>query len=126
MKHAVLLIGHGSKIEGSNDAMNQVIEELRRRDPSALFQTAFLEFQSPNIPDGIEFCIKQGAEEVIVVPYFVQTGKHVVQDIPRIIEEAKAARPKTFISLAGYLGFDPRIASVVEDRVKEIRAAKIR
>lgn len=121
MKRAVLLIGHGSKIEGSSEAMDQVVEELRKRDPATLFQTAFLELQSPNIPNGIDFCVKQGAGEVIAVPYFVQTGKHVVHDIPRIIEEAKAAHPKIFISLADYLGFDPRITSIIEDRIKEAR-----
>ncbi len=125
MNRAVLLVGHGSKIEGSDKAMNRVLDELRKHDPSTLFQAAFLELQSPNIPDGINMCIKQGAEEVIVVPYFVQTGRHVVQDIPRLIDEAKAAYPKIFISLAGYFGFDPRLVSMVEDRVKDARRIKI-
>ncbi len=119
MKRAVLLVGHGSKIEGSNEAMSLVIDELRRRDSSTLFQTAFLELQSPNIPNGINSCINQGAQEVVVVPYFVQTGKHVVHDIPRIIGEAKAAYPKISISLSNYIGFDLRLVSVIEDRIKE-------
>ena len=125
MKRAVLLVGHGSKVEGSDEAMNQVINELRKRDLATLFQSAFLELQSPNIPDGINLCIEQGADEVIVVPYFVQTGRHVVQDIPRLIDEAKALHPKIFISLANYLGFDSRMVSVVEDRIKQARGAKI-
>lgn len=119
MKRAVLLVGHGSKMHGSDEAMNQVIDELRRRDSATVFQSAFLELQSPNIQDGINLCIKQGADEVIVVPYFVQTGRHVVHDIPRLIDEAKALHPKTFISLANYLGFDSRMVSVVEDRIKQ-------
>ena len=124
MKRAVLLIGHGSKIEGSDEAMNQVVDELSKRDPSTLFQTAFLELQSPNIPDGIARCILRGAEEVVVVPYFVQTGKHVVQDIPRIVQEAQATHPKALISLASYIGFDPRVVSVVEERIKNARTTK--
>ena len=111
MKRAVLLVGHGSKIEGSDEAMNQVIDELCKRDSATLFQSAFLELQSPNIPDGINLCIEQGADEVIIVPYFVQTGKHVIRDIPHIIDEAKALHPKIFIVLANYLGFDSRMVS---------------
>lgn len=121
MKRAVLLVGHGSKIEGSNEAMSLVIDELRRRDSSTLFQTAFLELQSPNIPDGINFCVHQGAEEIVVVPYFVQTGKHVVHDIPRIMSESKSAHPKIAISLSNYIGFDRRLVSLIEDRIKEAR-----
>ncbi len=119
MKRAVLLVGHGSKVEGSSEAMNRVIDDLRNRLPSTFFLTALLELESPNIPDGIELCIKQGAEEVIVVPYFVQTGRHVVKDIPNIIHEAKIRHSSITISLAEYLGFDQRIVSLVEDRIEE-------
>ena len=123
MKQAVLLVGHGSKLAGSSDAINQVIEALRKKEPSTLVHAAFLEIQSPNIPDGIELCLNQGAEEVIVIPYFVQAGKHVVEDIPRIVSEAKAKHPQKNICLANYLSFDPRLVSVVEERVREARAS---
>ena len=121
MKQAVLLVGHGSKMVGSSDAIDQVIEALRKKEPATIFQAGFLEIQSPNIPDGIEVCLNQGADEVIVIPYFVQAGKHVVQDIPRIVSEVKAKYPHKNIRLAEYLSFDPRIVSVVEDRVRQAR-----
>ena len=126
MKQAVLLVGHGSKLAGSKEAIDQVIEALRKKEPSTYFQAAFLEIQSPTIPEGIELCFKQGAEEVIVIPYFVQAGMHVVQDIPRIISEAKVKYPKKNICLAEYLGFDPRIVSVVSDRVHQARETESR
>ena len=119
MKRAVLLVGHGSKLAGSNDAMDQVIARLRQEEPATLFQAAFLEIQSPSIPEGIELCLKKSAEEVIVVPYFVQTGKHVVQDIPRIVAEAKTRYPQKEIRLAEYLGFDERIVAIVNDRIHQ-------
>ena len=106
---------------GSKEAIDQVIETLRKKEPSTYFQAAFLEIQPPSIPEGIELCLNQGADEVIVIPYFVQAGKHVVQDIPRIISEARAKYPKKNICLAEYLGFDPRIVSVVNDRVRQAR-----
>ncbi len=121
MKRAVLLVGHGSKLSGSNEAIDQVIEALRQKEPSTSFQAAFLEIQSPNISEGIELCLNQGADEVVVIPYFVQAGKHVVQDIPRIVSEAKAKYFEKTIHLANYLGFDSRIVSVVRDRIRETR-----
>jgi len=121
MKRAVLLVGHGSKLTGSNDAIDQVIETLHKKEPATIFQAAFLEIRSPNIPEGIELCLSRGADEVVVIPYFVQAGKHVVQDIPRIISEAKTKYPGKNICLAEYLGFDLRIVSVVGDRIREAR-----
>lgn len=124
MKQAVLLVGHGSKLPGADDAMDQVVEALREKEPATLFHAAFLELQSPSIPEGIERCLNEGAEEVMVVPYFVQTGRHVVQDIPQIVSEAKARFPKKKILLAEYLGFDQRIVSVVRDRICQTRQAR--
>ena len=122
MKRAVLLVGHGSKLQGSNEAINQVVRALQKKDPATHFQTAYLELQAPNIPDGIKECFQQGADEVVVVPYFVQTGKHVIDDIPKIVAEVQRTYPQKVISLANYLGFDERMVSLVYDRVSETRA----
>ena len=119
MKHAVLLVGHGSKLAGSNAALEQVILALRKRDSATFFQSAFLELQKPNIVEGIELCLHQGADEIVVVPYFVQTGRHVVADIPRIVTEAKAKFPEKGIRLAEYLGFDEKMVSIVINRIQE-------
>jgi sirohydrochlorin ferrochelatase len=121
VKPAVLLVCHGSKVEASGDAVNQVVETLQEKEPSAFFHCAFLELQKPSISEGIELCLSQGADEVIVVPYFVQAGRHVVWDIPRIVSDAQALHPDKKIRLADYLGFDERIVSVVLDRIREAR-----
>lgn len=121
MKRAVLLVSHGSKMAGFDEAINRLVDDLKKQDALTFFKSAFLDVQAPNIPDGIRLCIEQGAEEVIVVPYFVQTGKHVVRDIPRIVEEAKAAHPNIQITLADYLGFDPRMTAMVKERIEQAR-----
>ena len=121
MKRAVLLVAHGSKISGANEAIDQVVKALQTKEPATLFQTAFLELQSPDIAQGIELCLARAADEVVVVPYFVQTGRHVVQDIPKIVSEAQARHPAKMITLASYLGFDERIVSLIKDRVEEAR-----
>lgn len=125
MKRAVLLAGHGSKLAGSSGALDQVITELQKKEPATLFQAAFLELQSPSIPEAIELCLSHGADEVVVIPYFVQLGRHVVQDIPQIIADAKAKYPGKNIRLARYLGFDSRLVSLVQDRISEARRSHV-
>lgn len=124
MKRAVVVIGHGSKLAGSDDAMGRTVDSLRRKEPDTLVQIAFLEIQSPTIQEAIELVLRHGAEEVVLVPYFVQTGRHVTQDIPKIASEAQAKYPKKKFRLARYLGFDERIVSVVRDRIREARTYK--
>ena len=124
IKRAVLLVGHGSKLPGSDDALNQVVDALRKKEPAIFFQAAFLDVQSPRIPEGIALCLNQGADEVIVVPYFVQAGKHVVHDIPQIISEAQTRHSGKAICLGEYIGFDERIVSIVHDRIRAAQEAK--
>lgn len=121
MKRAVLLVGHGSKITGSSDAMDQVLESLRKKEPATFFQPAFLELQSPSIPQAIDLCVSRRCDEIIVIPYFVQTGRHVVHDIPNIVVEAQTKHTQSKIRLGSYVGFDERIVSVVHDNIKLAR-----
>src|SRR3989338_8497187 len=121
MEQAVVLVGHGSKLAGSNEAIECVVKALEKKEPSTFFLVAFLELQSPNIPEAIRQSIEHGAREVIVIPYFVQTGRHVVQDIPKIVLEAQTAYPGVKVRLGEYLGFDERIVSVVFEKVRKAR-----
>ena len=121
MKQAVLLVGHGSKLKGSDEAIKRVAEALNRIEPETFVQTAFLDIQSPDIQEGIQICLHQGADEVIVIPYFVQTGRHVVKDIPDLVSQAKSRFPSKRILLGGYLGFDERMVSIVREKVNQAR-----
>ena len=122
MKRSVVLVGHGSKLEHSGEALKQVCESLRKKEPDTFFQVAFLEITSPSIPEAVDLCFKQGADEVIIVPYFVQSGKHVNQHIPQIVSEIQARHPAKSIRLARHLDFDERIVAVVLDRIRVAQA----
>ncbi len=122
MKQAVVLVGHGSKLENSGEALHQVCQSLQKKEPDTFFQVAFLELNPPSIPDAVNVCLNQGADEVVIVPYFVQSGKHVSQHIPQIVLGIQALHPTKSIRLARHLDFDERIVSVVLDRIEEARA----
>ena len=49
-------------------------------------------------------CIQAGAEEVIVLPYFLSAGRHVIEDIPREVAGKQQEYPEVPIRLAPYLG----------------------
>jgi sirohydrochlorin ferrochelatase len=121
MKKSVLIAGHGSKLKGANKPINLLVEALQKKEKPIFFIAAFLEIASPTIPEGIEICIKQGAEEIVVMPYFVQAGKHVMEDIPNLVQNARQKYSNKTILLADYLGFDERLVSLVSSRIEEAR-----
>lgn len=103
---SLLLVAHGSRREASNEEIRQLTSQLAARAGSRYqsVSCAFLELAEPSIPDGIEACIQQGAEEVIVLPYFLSAGRHVQEDIPREIAGKQQQHPTIPIRQAPYVG----------------------
>ena len=104
-KH-LLLIAHGSRRQASNDEVRQLAErvgQLRGADIAAV-EVAFLELAEPSIPEGLARCVAQGAQEIVVFPYFLAAGTHVVSDIPEAIEAFRAQHPGGRIRLTNHLG----------------------
>src|SRR5262249_21152514 len=77
---ALLLIAHGSRHPEANDDLRHVAAALRQRG-HAVVEAAFLELADPNIDAAGERCVAQGAEIVVLVPYFLAAGVHVRRDL---------------------------------------------
>lgn len=102
----LLLVAHGSRRAASNDEVRELTKRLTDKagDSYAYIDCAFLELAEPSIPDGIQRCIDRGASEVIVLPYFLSAGRHVVEDIPHEVKIKQDEYPDIDIHIAGYLG----------------------
>ena len=103
---ALLVVAHGSRREASNDEIRDLAARLRRLADNRfdMIEAAFLELAEPSIPDGIQHCLDAGADEVVVLPYFLSAGRHVTQDIPAAVAVKQKAWPQYKIHLAPYLG----------------------
>ena len=103
---ALLVVAHGSRRAESNDEIRQLTACLERQAEGAFgdVRCAFLELAEPSIPDGLRGAIRAGASEVVVVPYFLSAGRHVVSDIPAELETVRREYPDINIRLAPYLG----------------------
>jgi sirohydrochlorin ferrochelatase len=103
---ALLLVAHGSRRAASNQEVRDLAARLRdlSGDRFGVVDCAFLEIAEPLIPEGIERCIARGAQEVVVLPYFLSAGRHVAEDIPRDVAGKQAEHPDVAICIAPYLG----------------------
>ena len=103
---ALLLIAHGSRRKQSNDEVVMLADKLRQNcsQQYGIIHAGFLELSETLIPDGIRTCVDDGASEIIVLPYFLNSGRHVVEDIPRIVEQTRPQYPDVEIKIAQHLG----------------------
>lgn len=104
---------------GTNDAEGRlvirgIVDELRMLRPGLDVREAFVDVQSPVLPDVVAG-LHEGAE-AIIVPLLLSTGFHVRVDIA----EATALRPG--VRAADPLGPDPRLAAILSDRLPAVSA----
>ncbi|MDX1574337.1 MAG: CbiX/SirB N-terminal domain-containing protein [Methylophaga sp.] len=114
-KKALLLVAHGSRRAASNLEVARLAEQLQAdlKTDYAIVKAAFLELAEPSIPDGIESCAKAGAESVVVLPYFLNTGRHVAEDIPAEIDKARQHLPSLSIRLQDHIGALPEMHNLL-------------
>jgi sirohydrochlorin ferrochelatase len=97
----ILLMDHGSKSDVANERLvtlaalyQQRQEESSSRSNSSkriVVRAAHMELAAPSIRDGLAALIEQGVDDIICHPYFLSPGRHVVEDIPQLVQEAMAS-----------------------------------
>src|SRR5579885_788851 len=118
MSSAYLLIAHGSREEGSNRDFLDLVARFAKAHPQERVVGAFLELENPLIPEGLDRCVAAGAEDVFVVPLMLFWGRHVKQDIPKIIDDARTRHPHVRFHYAGPLADHPQFLSLLEKLVQ--------
>ena len=111
----ILLIDHGSRKASSNDQLEALaarLSELVSRDGAGPWvDFAHMEIASPPIATGFGRCVAAGATRIVAVPCFLSRGRHVTEDIPKLLAEAAEVYPDVPYVLApplseheGFLG----------------------
>ena len=119
MKTAILLMAHGSRVAEANDAVNEIAAMVKKMTGYDIVEVAFREQHSPNIQKGIDACVAQGAERILLVPYFLYMGAHVLEDLPEEMDEAKRRYPGVEFAMGRHLGVHRKLAEIVVDRIAE-------
>ena len=103
---ALLLVAHGSRRKQSNDEVVILANKLRQNcsEQYPIIHAAFLELAEILIPEGIKKCVDDGATSIIILPYFLNSGRHVTEDIPNIVNDTKLQYPDIEIKIAPHIG----------------------
>ncbi len=116
---AIVLVDHGSQFAESNGLLLEVAEAFRRQSDWKIVEPAHMELAEPSIATAFRQCVQQGAERVVVLPYFLGPGRHVSEDIPRLAAEAACACGHVEHRIAGPLGLHALLLQVVDERIRE-------
>lgn len=111
-----VVFAHGSSIESANEAVRMIATEMAAAGGMEMVVAAFLEGGKPSLRGAVDQLSRQGAGEVVVVPYFLTLGLHLQRDLPKLVEEARAANPGLEITVREPLDGHPGMVQVLLDR----------
>lgn len=119
IKRAILLLAHGSRQPEASEPAREIARRLHDRLPDRAVRVAHLELTPPLLPEAIDECVRDGAEEVVVQPYLLAPGRHSTRDIPDLLSAARQRHPQVAFRLGEVLGVDDKLVDLVAARVAE-------
>ena len=96
---------------------------LRKRYSHPVVEICYLSRWGPHLPEVLEKCVGQGAKKVIVIPYFLHVGLHLLLDIPETLQRESRKFPDVKIVLGKSLGFNETFVDIVQRRIEEARGS---
>ncbi|MCP5468218.1 MAG: CbiX/SirB N-terminal domain-containing protein [Deltaproteobacteria bacterium] len=88
-KTVILFIAHGSRRQAANQEIIEIAKALAEQSNHKVI-ACFLEIAQPDIPNALEDAAQKETRVIKILPYFLTEGRHVKEDIPRIISEKLA------------------------------------
>ena len=114
---AVVLAGHGSRREKSNEQVRELAAGLEGR-LGLPANAGFIELAEPSIAEAIGSLVP-AVSDVTVVPLSLFAASHVKADVPLVLNEARAEHD---VGIHGgrHLGVHPSIVELLDDRAAAV------
>jgi len=118
---AVLLTARGTTDAEANAEFFKVGRMLWERNHFGWVECAFSSLAWPDVPAGIDRCIRLGARLVVVTPYFINTGV-LVKRIRQLSRLAQLRYGDAEVVVAEHMGVHPTLVSLVLQRAQDALA----
>lgn len=123
-RKAVILLGHGSRVPEAAKNMQRTAERLKEKYGYALVEICFMSRLGPHFPEVFEKCVFLGATKVLVIPYFLHMGLHLLLDIPKMMQEEGQKYPQVKLVLGKGLGYDELLVDLVHQCIQKSQEEK--
>lgn len=110
---ALILFAHGARAASWAEPFQRLRELTASQRPDVAVSLAFLELMTPSLPDEAAQLAARGVREVTIVPVFLGQGGHLLRDLPRLVEELRAAHPEVAFSTVPAVGEDPGVLAAM-------------
>ncbi len=114
----VVLLAHGSSDPETGSELRELCGILGAARPGCRFEPAFLN-QDPGLEQAVAMLVSEGRKSLRILPLLVFKGKHVLEDIPRRVEDLRTLHAGIELELEPHLsrlpGFGEMILRTLEN-----------
>tara|TARA_R110000782_G_scaffold86887_5_gene168321 strand:+ start:1128 stop:1493 length:366 start_codon:yes stop_codon:yes gene_type:complete len=118
--NTLIILAHGSRRQESNEEIEVLTRKVKAysSDDYDRIEHAYLELAEPSLLQCIEKVISEGVSDITVFPYFLNSGNHVIRDIPTIIKTAAAKYPECRFDVSTFIGNHKDMPKLILDLAK--------
>ncbi len=111
----ILLVVHGSKHPDARSAATRFEAELAASGLPAAARLCFLRMSEPSLAEAMENASREGFRRLFIVPLFVFPGQHLVEEIPDLVRDFRAAHAAVQVEVVPALGENPAFVGWLRD-----------
>ncbi len=120
MEYIIIAI-YGQEHKNKNN-LKILFEMLKSHiSPQNILRIGYLNYQKPSLKDAIDLCIKDGADSIIIFPYFLDMTDENSKVIIQTMEESVKSHPEVRIICTEPLGIHEKIVQVIVERINATR-----
>lgn len=124
---ALIALAHGSRDPRSAATIGALVDEVRALRPDLRIAEAFLELATPGFADVVDTLVREGHDEIVVVPLLLTEAYHAKVDVPSVVAEAAARHSSVKFQTTAVLGHEASFLEIIDERLRAaLRKARVR
>jgi sirohydrochlorin cobaltochelatase len=116
----LLMIGHGTRDEQGRQVFMDFVESYQKLDQSRPVIPCFLELTEPNIEQGVDYCVKEGYQDISALPILLFAARHNKFDVTNELDRTRIKYPQLTFHYGRHFGINPQIISLWQNRLEEL------
>lgn len=117
---ALIILAHGSRRQESNQEIKDLATEVKKISGQEydLIEYAYLEVVEPTLLQSIDAVINKGVSDITVLPYFLNSGNHVIRDIPAMVDTATEKYPDCHFKISTCIGKTENMPALILEQAR--------
>nr|WP_301334648.1 CbiX/SirB N-terminal domain-containing protein [Variovorax dokdonensis] len=107
------MFAHGSRDDRWRQPVEAVAALVSQLDAQVAVRCAYLELATPDLAGAVADLVDRGVRSVELLPLFLGVGKHLREDLPRLVDELRNVHPGTEIRLRPAIGETQELIEVI-------------